>query len=67
MSSSFSYLPFDLFKNKVAIEIQLTEPADCYNDYLKFLLVYNVKRIKLGGEIVYSDSVMGTNLPKLER
>lgn len=30
-----SRLRFDLFKNNVAIEIQLTDPSDCYNDYLK--------------------------------
>lgn len=60
-------LRFDLYKNSVAIEIQLTDPADCYNDYLKFLLAYNLERIEVGVEIVYDESVKGNNLPKLQR
>ncbi len=60
-------LRFDLYKNGVAIEIQLTDPADCYNDYLKFLLAYNVERVEVGVEIVYDDSVKGGNLPKLTK
>ena len=60
-----SHLRFDLYKNKVAIEIQLTDPADCYNDYLKFLLAYNLERIEAGIEIVYDQTVEGKNLPKL--
>jgi histone acetyltransferase (RNA polymerase elongator complex component) len=60
-------LRFDLYKNGVAIEIQLTDPADCYNDYLKFLLAYNLERIEIGVEIVYDESVKGNNLPKLQR
>jgi len=47
------YLKFDLYKNKVAVEIQLADPSDCYNDYLKFLLAYNLERIEVGIEIVY--------------
>ncbi|MBC8526223.1 MAG: hypothetical protein ISS28_07280 [Candidatus Cloacimonetes bacterium] len=62
-----SYLRFDLYKNKVAIEIQLADPSDCYNDYLKFLLAYNVERIEVGIEIVYDRTVEGKNLPKLEK
>jgi len=60
-------LRFDLYKNAVAIEIQLTDPADCYNDYLKFLLAYNLERIEVGVEIVYDESVQGNNLPKIQR
>lgn len=61
------YLKFDLYKNKVAIEIQLTDPADCYNDYLKFLLGYNIERVEVGVEIVYDQTVEGKNLPRLEK
>jgi len=60
-------LRFDLYKNGVAIEIQLTDPADCYNDYLKFLLAYNQERIEVGVEIVYDESIKGNNLPKLQK
>ena len=61
------YLKFDLYKNKVAIEIQLTDPSDCYNDYLKFLLAYNVERIEVGVEIVYDSTVKSKNLPTLSK
>jgi len=61
------YLRFDLFKNKVAIEIETTDPADCYNDYLKFLLGYNTGRIEVGVEIVYDDDIRGANLPKISK
>lgn len=62
-----TFLRFDLYKNKVAIEIELTDPADCYNDYLKFLLGYNSGLIEVGIEIVYDDTVSGENLPKLSK
>lgn len=58
------YLRFNFYKNRVALEIQLTDPSDCYNDYLKFLLGYNAERIEVGVEIVYDNSVIGRNLPK---
>ncbi len=60
-------LRFDLYKSAVAIEIQLTDPADCYNDYLKFQLGHNAERVAVGVEIVYDDSVKGENLPKLTK
>ena len=62
-----SHLKFDLYKKKAAIEVQLTDPSDCYNDYLKFLLAYNVGRIEVGIEIVYERTVEGKNLPKIEK
>lgn len=62
-----SRLRFDLFKNNVAIEIQLTDPSDCYNDYLKFLLAYNHERIEVGVEIVYDNTVRGSSLPYINR
>lgn len=67
MSERSELLRFDLFKNNIAVEIQLSDPADCYNDYLKFLLAYNVERIEVGIEIVYDDSIIGKNLPKLSK
>jgi histone acetyltransferase (RNA polymerase elongator complex component) len=67
VSEKASHLRFDLYKNKVAIEIQLTDPSDCYNDYMKFLLAYNVEKIEVGVEIVYDRTVVGNNLPKLEK
>ncbi|WP_088571163.1 BglII/BstYI family type II restriction endonuclease [Thermoflexus hugenholtzii] len=60
-------LKFDLKKDKVAIEIQLSDPSDCYNDFLKFLLAYNLEVIDVAVEIVYDDSVKGTNLPRLSK
>jgi len=62
-----THLRFDLKKDKVAIEIQLSDPADCYNDFLKFLLSYNLEVIEVGVEIVYDDSVRGKNLPHLSK
>lgn len=67
VSKKSKYLRFDLFKNKVAIEIQFADPSDCYNCYLKFLLAYNAERIDVGVIIVYDKSVKGKNLPKLEK
>lgn len=61
------HLRFDLTKDKVAVEIQLTDPSDCYNDFLKFLLAYNLGAIDVAVEIVYDDSVSGTNLPHLSK
>jgi hypothetical protein len=46
-------------KGAVAVEIQLSDPADCYNDFLKFLLAHNLGLITVGVEIVYDDSVGG--------
>ena len=58
-------LKFDLLKDKIAIEIQLADPSDCYNDFLKFLLAYNLELIDVGVEIVYDDSIHGNNIPRL--
>jgi hypothetical protein len=62
-----AHLRFDLKKEKVAVEIQLSDPADCYNDFLKFLLAYNLGVIEVAVEIVYDDSVKGNNLPHLSK
>jgi hypothetical protein len=62
-----SRLKFDLLKGKVAVEIQTADPSDCFNDYLKFLLAYNLELIEVGVEIVYHDSVKGNNIPRLSK
>ena len=48
-------------------EIHPSDPADCYNDFLKFLLAHNLGLIAVGVEIVYDDSVGGRNLPRLSK
>lgn len=60
-------LKFDLMKDKVAVEIQLADPSDCYNDYLKFLLAYNLESVDVAVEIVYDNSVRGNNIPRLNK
>jgi hypothetical protein len=67
VTPNHSHLRFDLKKDRVAIEIQLTDPADCYNDFLKFLLAYNLEVIDVAVEIVYDDSVQGRNLPHISK
>ncbi len=62
------HLKYDLAKGKVVVEIQLNDASDCYNDYLKFLLGYNLGRVEVGVEIVYDDTMMGerfNNVPKI--
>ncbi len=67
VSPEHTHLRFDLVKGEVAVEIQLSDPADCSNDFLKFLLAHNLGRIALGVEIVYDDGVRGRNLPRLSK
>jgi len=67
VTPSHSHLRFDLVKGAVAVEIQLSDPADCYNDFLKFLLAHNLGLIAVGVEIVYDDSVGGRNIPRLSK
>jgi hypothetical protein len=67
VTPNHSHLRFDLKKDRVAIEIQLSDPADCYNDFLKFLLAYNLEVIDVAVEIVYDDSVQGRNLPHISK
>ncbi len=67
VTPNHTHLRFDLKKDKVAVEIQLSDPADCYNDFLKFLLAYNLEVIDVAVEIFYDDSVQGRNLPHLSK
>lgn len=63
-------LKFDLYKPPVAMEIQLTDASDVYNDFLKFYLAYNLELIEVGIEIVYDDSCRGkkfSNVPKISK
>ena len=63
-------LRFDLYKPHVALEIQLTDASDIYNDFLKFCLAYNLELIEAGIEIVYDDSCQGknfNNVPKISK
>jgi hypothetical protein len=48
-------------------EIHPSDPADCYNGFLKFLLAHNLGLIAVGVEIVYDDSVGGRNIPRLSK
>lgn len=67
VSSAASRLRFDLLRDKIAVEIQLADPSDCYNDYLKFLLAYNLELIDIGVEVVYDDSIRGNNIPRVSK
>ena len=67
VTPNHTYLRFDLKKGEVAVEIQLSDPADCYNDFLKFLLAHNLGLIDVGVEIVYDDEVRGRNIPRLSK
>jgi len=67
VTSTATRLKFDLLKDKVAGEIQLADPSDCYNDYLKFLLAYNLELVDVAFEVVYDDSVRGDNIPHLSK
>jgi hypothetical protein len=67
VTPSHTHLRFDLKKGEVAVEIQLSDPADCYNDLLKFLLAHNLGLIAVGVEIVYDDAIRGRNIPRLSK
>lgn len=58
-------LHFDCAKDKVAMEIETTDPADLVNDLLKFQIADLWNEINVGILIVYDDSVRGDNIPHL--
>ena len=60
-------LKFDLFKDGVAIEVQLSDRRDTYNDLLKFLLAYNLEVIEVGIAIVYGDDCRGRGFEETPR
>lgn len=62
------HLKYDLTKGRIAVEIQLNDASDCYNDYLKFLLGYDWDLVEVGIEVVYDDTMRGlnfNNVPKI--
>lgn len=56
---------FDAFKDRVAVEIETTDPADVINEYLKFQKADSRGQLDVGVLIVYDDSIKGDNLPTL--
>ena len=56
-------LNFDCAKDKVAMEIETTDPADLVNDLLKFQIADLWNEIDVGILVVYDDSVKGDNIP----
>ncbi|MBI4362448.1 MAG: hypothetical protein HY558_04660 [Euryarchaeota archaeon] len=60
-----SSLRFDALKGRVAIEIELTDPADVLNTLLKFQIANSGNQIDVGLLVVYDDSIRGTNIPKI--
>lgn len=62
----------DLFKERVAIEIETSHFIHTYHDYLKFIAAFNEGRIDLGILIIYSDAYvkkhrLGGDKPKLSK
>lgn len=54
----------DLFKNKIAIEIETTNISGTYRDYLKFLTSFNAGKIDLGILLIFSDEFVKKHYPK---
>ena len=54
----------DLFKNRIAIEIETTNISGTYRDYLKFLTSFNAGKIEVGILIVFSDEFVKKHYPK---
>jgi hypothetical protein len=59
-------LQFDCLKEKVAIEIETTDPGDIINDFLKFQIAALSNQIDVGVLIVYDDSIKGKNIPHVK-
>jgi len=47
---------FDLYKERIGIEIETSHIIHTYKDFLKFLVAFNDGKIDVGVEIVYDDS-----------
>ena len=54
----------DLFKNRIAIEIETTNISGTYRDYLKFLTSFNTGKIDLGILVIFSDEFVKKHYPK---
>ncbi|MCS4538914.1 MAG: hypothetical protein HYY67_08665 [Thaumarchaeota archaeon] len=73
IATKSSGMRFDLFKDKVAIEIETSHIIHTYKDYLKFLLGFNEEKIEVGVEIVYTKKFLekyglkNKSMPELEK
>jgi len=60
-------MKFDLYKERVAMEVETSHIIHCYKDLLKFLVGFNDQRIDVGAIVVYADdyakSLGGGSLP----
>ena len=62
--SQRSKMRFDLYKERIGIEIETSHIIHTYKDFLKFLVAFNDGNIDVGVEVVYDDSfVKKYNLP----
>jgi len=54
--SERSKMRFDLYKERIGIEIETSHVIHTYKDFLKFLVAFNDGKIDVGVEVVYGDS-----------
>ncbi len=54
----------DLFKNRIAIEIETTSISGTYRDYLKFLTSFNTGKIDVGILLTFSDDYVKKHYQK---
>lgn len=54
--SNRTRMRFDLYKERIGIEIETSHIIHTYKDFLKFLVAFNDGKIDVGVEIVYDDS-----------
>ncbi len=46
---------YDLYKNRIAIEVETSHRTNTYKDLLKFLVGFNENKIDVGVEVLWSD------------
>jgi len=54
--SKRSKMRFDLYKERIGMEIETSHIIHTYKDFLKFLVAFNDGNIDVGVEVVYDDS-----------
>ena len=54
--SQRSKMRFDLYKERIGIEVETSHIIHTYKDFLKFLVAFNDGKIDVGVEVVYDDS-----------
>ena len=54
--SQRSKMRFDLYKERIGIEVETSHIIHTYKDFLKFLVAFNDGNIDVGVEVVYDDS-----------